>query len=150
MHRDYQALQQARSLRQQLKTLRGRVAANPLLEAIIALDTKLDELEGAEEGRTFLSTPQGRSLARLNVGLTMLLETVDSADAAPNTTKLRAFADVRTVLDRQLGEWEKIKKADVPDLNLMLKQSGLQPLNAESAAVIEQEWHSAEKAAGED
>ena len=150
MHRDYQALQQVRSLRQQLKTLRGRVTANPLLEAITALDTKLDELEGAEEGRTFLSTPQGRSLARLNVGLTTLLDAVDSADAAPSTTQLSTFVEVGTALDRQLDEWEKIKKADVPDLNLKLKQSGLQPLNPESAAVIKQEWHSAEKAVGED
>jgi len=150
MHRDYQALQQVRSLRQQLNTLRGRAMANPLPGAIAALDTKLDELEGPEEGGTFLSTPQGRSLARLNIGLTTLLNTVDSADAAPNTTQWSTFVEVSAALDRQLDEWEKIKKADVPDLNLKLKQSGLQPLNAESAAIIKQEWHSAEKAVGED
>jgi hypothetical protein len=38
----------------------------------------------------------------------------------------------------------------VPQLNSKLKEAGQPPLNPESAAVIEQEWHSTEKAAGED
>jgi len=114
------------------------------------LDKKLGELEGEEEGRIFLSTPQGRSLAHLNVGLATLLETVDSADATPNNPQLAIFNDVKTALDQQLVSWEKIKSSDVPNLNLKLKQSGLQQLNAESAVIIRPEWHSAEKAAGED
>jgi len=150
MRRDYQALRQVRSLRRQLKALRDRVTAIPPVEAVTALDKKLGELEGEEEGRIFLSTPQGRSLAHLNVGLATLLETVDSADATPNNPQLAIFNDVKTALDQQLVSWEKIKSSDVPNLNLKLKQSGLQQLNAESAVIIRPEWHSAEKAAGED
>jgi len=150
MRRDYQVLRQVRSLRQQLKALRDRLTAIPLVEAVTALDKKLSELEGEEEGRIFLSTPQGRSLAHLNVGLATLLETVDSADATPNNPQLAIFNDVKTALDQQLVSWEKIKSSDVPNLNLKLKQSGLQQLNAESAVIIKPEWHSVEKAAGED
>jgi len=150
MRRDYQVLRQVRSLRRQLKALRDRVTAIPLVEAVTALDKKLSELEGEEEGRIFLSTPQGRSLAHLNVGLATLLETVDSADATPNNPQLAIFNDVKTALDQQLVSWEKIKSSDVPNLNLKLKQSGLQQLNAESAVIIKPEWHSVEKAAGED
>ena len=150
IHRDYQTLQQVRGLRQQLKTLTGRVPAGPLLNAVTALDKKLDELEGEGEGRTFFSTPQGRSLARLNMGLTTLLERVDDADAAPTSPQLSTFADARSVLDQQVATWERVKKDDVPALNSQLKQSGQQPLNAESAAVIDKEWGDTEKAAGED
>jgi len=71
MHRDYQALQQLRSVRRQLDTVKGR-ANGPVRDAITALDTKLDELEGKEDGRIFLSTPQGRSLAHLNSGLSTI------------------------------------------------------------------------------
>ncbi len=150
MHRDYHALQQVRSMRHQLEASKGRTPAGPITDAIAGLDKKLDELEGQQEGRTFLSTPGGRSLARLNSGLTTLLEAVDSADAAPTESQLATFADVKNALDQQLASWEKIRKDDIPALNLKFKQAGLQLLNAESAAIIEQEWHSTEKAAGED
>jgi hypothetical protein len=150
VHRDYQALQQLRGLRQQVKALKGRVPAGSLLEAVTSLDTKLEELEGREEGRIFLSTPQVRGLAHLSVGLTTLLQTLDSADAAPTSPQEATLGEVQMVLDQQLLSWEKIKKTDVADLNSKLKQSGLPPLNAESAATIDPQWHSAEKAAGED
>jgi len=149
-HRDYQALQHVRGLRQQLKALQGRVADGSLLEAVASLDTKLNELEGDGEGRIFFTTPQGRSLAHLNAGLTTLLETVDGADAGPTTSQEATRGDLQIALDQQLLNWEKVKKTDVPDLNSKLERSGLPPLNAESAAIIDPEWHSAEKAAGED
>jgi len=49
-----------------------------------------------------------------------------------------------------VATWERVKKDDVPALNSQLKQSGQQPLNAESAAVIDKEWGDTEKAVGED
>ena len=150
MHRDFQTLQQVRGLRDQLRTLTARIIPGPLLTSITALDNKVQELEGNEEGGRFLSTPEGRSVARLNTGLTTLLESVDSADAAPTRTQVNTFSDVKNALDQQLASWEQIKSMDVPQLNSKLKEAGQPPLNPESAAVIEQEWHSTEKAAGED
>jgi photosystem II stability/assembly factor-like uncharacterized protein len=150
MHHDFQMLQQVRGLREQLRALKGRITPGPLLTSITALDNKVQELEGVEESGKFLSTPGGRSLARLNTGLTTLLESVDSADAAPTGTQVNTFSDVKNVLDQQLASWEQIKSTDVPQLNSKLKEAGRPPLNPESAAVIEQEWHSTEKAAGED
>jgi photosystem II stability/assembly factor-like uncharacterized protein len=150
IHHDYQALQQIRSLRQQLGGVKDRTTERSLQDLNTALDQKLQELEGKEEGATYLSTPQGKSLSRLNVGLTTLLEAVDSADTGPTKQQSTTFTDVRTVLDQQLANWEQIKRTDVPALNSKLKQFGLQLLNPESATIIEQEWHSAEKAVGED
>ena len=150
VHLDYQVLRQVRSLRQQLNSIRERVRERPLVESITALDQKLQGLEGNEERGTFLSTPQGRSLARLNVGLTTLLAAVDSADVSPTTQQLTTFNNVKNALDQQLANWDQIKRTDIPAMNLQLRQSGLSMLNPESGAVIEQRWHSAEKAVGED
>ena len=150
IHRDYQAVQQVRSLRQQLRTLREHVTESSLVDLVTVLDQKLQALEGNEEGATYLSTPQGKSLARLNVGLTTLLGAVDSADAAPTRQQSMTFSDVKSGLDQQLASWEEIKRTDVPALNAKLKQSGLPLLNPESAAIIEPRWHSAEQAVAED
>ena len=143
-------MRQVRSLRQQLNSIRERVRERPLVESITALDQKLQGLEGNEERGTFLSTLQGRSLARLNVGLTTLLAAVDSADLSPTTQQLTTFNNVKNALDQQLANWDQIKRTDIPAMNLQLRQSGLSMLNPESGAVIEQRWHSAEKAVGED
>ncbi|PYX14484.1 MAG: glycoside hydrolase, partial [Acidobacteria bacterium] len=71
MRRDYETLQQVRSLRRQLKNLIEKVRQGQLKETVSALESKAAELEGNEGGygRTFLSTAGGRSLARLNAGL---------------------------------------------------------------------------------
>jgi phage baseplate assembly protein W len=150
MHADFQVLRQVRGLRQQLQALKNRGITTPVTEAITRLEDKLRDLEGVEEGATFLSTPQGRSLARLNIGLTSLLELVDSADARPTTQQSAMFKELKSALEQQLANWEGIKKTDVPALNLKLNQSGLQTLDAESAIMINKSRHSAEKAAGED
>jgi photosystem II stability/assembly factor-like uncharacterized protein len=150
LREDFQALQQVRSLRQQLQFLKSRATGKSLADTITTLDNKLQDLEGSEEGTAFLSTSQGRSLARLNIGLTTLLGVVDSADAAPTTQQSAIFKDLKSVLDQQLANWEKLKKTDVSALNSQLKPLGLPPPNAKSAAVIEKSWEAVEKVAGED
>jgi photosystem II stability/assembly factor-like uncharacterized protein len=150
LHADFQAVGQVRSLREQLQALKSRGAATTLAETVTRLDERLQSIEGVEQGATFLSTPQGRSLVRLNIGLTSLLELVDSADARPTTQQTTMFQDLKSALDQQRANWEGIRKTDVPALNLQLKQSGLQELNAESAVIIHKTWHSAEKVAGEE
>jgi len=103
MNIDYEALQQVRSLREQMRTMKGKSA-----EAMAALAQELAELEGKKEGTTFLSTPEGRSLTRLNVALNNLLKAVDSADTAPTPAQLETFKDVTRVLDQQLARWKEI------------------------------------------
>ena len=133
MRRDYETLQQVRSLRRQLKNLIEKVRQGQLKETVSALESKAAELEGNEGGygRTFLSTAGGRSLARLNAGLNTLLAAVDSADAAPTTQAVSTFSDLNNALDQQLARWDVIKSRDVPELNLKLKRFGLPRLNPE-------------------
>jgi photosystem II stability/assembly factor-like uncharacterized protein len=139
MHHDYQTLQQVRGLRQQLKNLTAKIREGQLKKTAAAVESKTAELEGSEGGygTTFLSTPEGRSLARLNVGLNTLLTAVDSAEAAPTTQAVSMFSDLTNALDQQLARWEVIKSKDVPELNLKLKRSGLPQLNPELVAATE-------------
>ena len=141
IHRDYDALQQLRKVRSQLKDLRQRAGLGPTADAINALEKTLTELEGSSSGGGFgvqyLSTTDGRSLARLNSALTSLLGTVDSADAAPTTQAIGMFGDVQQALEQQLSRWQEIKKQEISTLNATIRQAGLSPINVEVEAGTE-------------
>ena len=124
LQRDYQAVQQVRSLRSQLKSLAERKPSPEIAAKIAALETKAATLEG-DEGPRYLSTPEGRSLVQLNAGLGTVLSALDSADAAPTTQQSAMVADLEKALGEQLSAWEQIKSKDVTDLNSQLKQAGL-------------------------
>ena len=147
LHRDYQAIQQVRSLRAQLKPLTeennknapsGQNSANrggsapvasipaEISQAAAALESKAAALEGTEGGwaTSFLSTPQGRSLARLNAGFSAVLTALDSADAAPTTQQSEMFDELDKALAGQLAAWNQIKTKDVPDFNELLRKAG--------------------------
>ena len=132
MRRDYQAVQQARGLRDQLKSLQKSGPAQ-LVSGIAELEEKLEAVEGTGGGygAAFLSTPQGRGLARLNAGLTELLGIVDSADVLPTTQAVKMFGEVEAALDQQLSALRQIMAKDVPALNAKLKQAGAVPLKVE-------------------
>jgi hypothetical protein len=127
LHRDYQAVQQVRSLRSQLKALLAKNPSPEVTKSIQDLETKAAGLEGDEGGygTRFLSTPEGRSLSRLNTGLGTVLGALDSADAAPTTQQSAMFAEVEKSLSEQLNMWDQLKSKDVTDLNTKLKQAGL-------------------------
>jgi len=124
LHRDDQAVQQVRSLRAQLKSLTAGKPTPEIAAKIADLESKAAALEG-DEGPRYLSTPEGRSLVRLNAGLGTVLSALDSADAAPTPQQSAMFADLEKALGVQLSTWEQIKSKDVADLNSQLKQAGL-------------------------
>jgi hypothetical protein len=127
LHRDYEAVQQMRSLRQQLKSLENRKPSSQIAKQLDSLEAKLGALEGDEGGygTRFLSTPEGRSLARLNTGFNALVSALDSADAAPTTQQIATFTDLEKALNDQLSAWDQLKSKDVPELNKQLKKAGL-------------------------
>ncbi len=148
LHRDHEALQQIRSLRSQIKWLqRGKyansAASSTALDgaAKIAadLDTKAAALEGTEGGygSRFMSTPEGRSLARLNGGLGTMLAQLDTADAAPTTQELEMFRELERALDEQLAAWNQLKTKDLPQLNEELKKAGQPPIDLQKSASAE-------------
>jgi photosystem II stability/assembly factor-like uncharacterized protein len=129
MHRGFVTLMQVRNLRASLKDLQ-QSGGTKMPVSTKDLDKKCSEIEGTEGGfgASFLSTPAGRSLVRLNAGLNTLLGTVDSADMAPTTQAGSTFEDVNKALDEQLARWDEIQKKDLPALNADLKKSGLRPI----------------------
>src|SRR5213080_4063401 len=131
MNQSYGALQQVRNLREQLKSVKGRVKQGQMQREVDTLEQRASDLEGTEGGwgALFLSTPEGRSLTRLNVGLKTLLAAVDSADTAPTKAESDAFHDAQNAVKEQLTLWSEIKTKDVPALNKQLQKSGLPALD---------------------
>lgn len=126
LHQDYQALQQIKALREDLKNLQSR-AQGSVADAIKALDQKAAVLEGTSGGyaATYFNGPEGVSFARLNAGFTKLYTDIDSADSAPTTQQATALADLERALAAQVANWNEMKTRDVPAVNSQLKPSGL-------------------------
>jgi photosystem II stability/assembly factor-like uncharacterized protein len=124
LHKDYEALQQVRSLRSQLKSLSGQAAVK---QNAAGLEAKAAAIEGGAGGygTHYLSTPAGRSLSRLNSGLNAVVSALDTADAAPTTQQAAMFAELEKALNEQLSAWGEIKSKDIPALNEQLKKEGL-------------------------
>jgi len=127
LDRDYGAVQGVRNLRSQLKALADHKPSPEIAKAIAGLETKAAALEGDEGGygTRFLSAPEGRSLARLNTGLSAVLTALDSADAAPTTQQSAMAADLEKALGEQLANWNQMKSKDVAELNSQLSKAGL-------------------------
>jgi photosystem II stability/assembly factor-like uncharacterized protein len=154
LHQDYETLQQVRSLRSQLKVLTGgsdqsasasTAASKEKLAAIntaTELEAKAALIEGEEGGygARYLSTPEGRSLSRLNSGFNALVSALDTADDAPTTQQVAMFDELNGALEEQLSAWSQLKLKDVPELNEQLKKAGLpaidlqKPVSAETDA----------------
>jgi hypothetical protein len=107
-----------------LKSLAGHAA---IAKAAAELEAKAAAIEGDEGGygARYLSTPEGRSLARLNGGLNTLVSALDTADAAPTSQQKGTFAEIETALREQLSAWAQLKSQDVPALNEQLKKAGM-------------------------
>ena len=136
LHRDLEALQQVRSLRAQLKAV---IAKNPkpaLAQSMKTIEENAAAIEGTEGsyGARYMSTPEGRSLARLNGGFGAMLSQLDTADAAPTTQQVAMFEELEKALQEQLSAWDQIKAKDVPSLNGELKKAGLLQIDLQQPA----------------
>jgi len=144
LHQDYEALQQVRGLRAQLKVIATKILttgsteghrekreADAITETAAELEAKAAAIEGEEGGygARYLSTPEGRSLARLNSGLNTLVSALDTADAAPTTQQKTTFVEIEKALEEQLSAWAQLKSKDIPALNEQLKKAGLPPID---------------------
>jgi photosystem II stability/assembly factor-like uncharacterized protein len=141
LRRDFGALQQVRSLRSQLKTWTGQ-GKNPKLADLRKMAAELESraaaIEGSEGGygTSYLSTPEGRSLAHLNSGLSIMVSALDTADAAPTTQQNATFGELEKALEEQLSAWNQIKTKDLPDLNQKLKEGGMPPIDLQENAPV--------------
>jgi photosystem II stability/assembly factor-like uncharacterized protein len=126
----FTAVQQIKTLRSQLKDLGSKLQADatakPALDAIAALDKKAAELVAVET--TY--PPVGVvSAASLNGALASLMAQVDGADAAPTAQATKTYLDYRTLLDQKQAVWNRLKTNDIPALNVILAQRGLERIS---------------------
>jgi photosystem II stability/assembly factor-like uncharacterized protein len=145
LHRDYEVLQQVRSLRAQIKwllrdqhstSMASSTGLDQAAKIAAELEAKAALIEGMEAGfgARYMSTPEGRSLARLNSGLGTLLNALDTADTAPTTQQLAMFVELENALQEQLSAWGLLKSKEIPTLNDELKKAGLPPIDIEKPA----------------
>ena len=135
LHKDHEALQQIRSLRSQLKAIKADGQAG-FAKAASDVDAKAAAIEGAEGGygSRYLSTPEGRSLSRLNGGYNAVLSALDTADAAPTTQQVTTFKELEKALQEQLSAWSQITSRDIPAFNDELKKAGKAVIDLKKAA----------------
>ncbi len=126
LHRDYESLQQVRSVRAQFKTVSAN-APDAVKKSITELDAKAASIGGGEGGygARYLSSPEGRSLSRLNSGFGAVLGGLDTADTAPTTQQLAIYGELEKALAEQLSAWDQLKSKDIPELNEQLKKAKL-------------------------
>jgi photosystem II stability/assembly factor-like uncharacterized protein len=140
LHEDSEALQQIRSLRSQIKwllrdqnltSMASQTGLDTAAKIAADLEAKSAPIEGGEGGygSRYLSTPDGRSLSRLNSGFNSLVSALDSADAAPTTQQSAMFGELNKALEEQLSAWAQLKSKDIPELNEQLKKAGLPPID---------------------
>jgi photosystem II stability/assembly factor-like uncharacterized protein len=140
LHQDYEALQQVRSLRAHLRALTNQQEA--IKKASADLEAKAAPIEGEAGGygARYLSTPEGRSLSRLNSGLNALVSGLDSSDDPPTSLQVEMFGELDKALREQLSAWNQLKSKEIPALNDELKKAGaplidpLKPVPEASAA----------------
>ncbi len=133
LHQDFEALQQVRSLRAQLKALAN--SPDAIKKAAAELEAKAEPIEGqgGGYGARYLSTPAGRSLSRLNSGFNAVVSALDTADAAPTTQQIAMFGELNKALEEQLSAWAQLKSKDVPELNEQLKKAGKPAIDLQKA-----------------
>ncbi len=133
MDESYEALEQVKSVREQLKAIAPNVQGKPrdkarVMEAISSLDKECAELEGATE-RVFFGVPHlGRepeNFSTLNQHYSAILGVADSADAAPTSQAMAADLELNQQANELHKHWSGLCEREIPELNKNLKKAGL-------------------------
>jgi photosystem II stability/assembly factor-like uncharacterized protein len=124
------ARQQASHLHQQLQQIAKASGANQTVSGSVgALESKLTTLLGASPrgagGGPGLASDDFSSLEYVGRSLSTLNFSINGAPAAPTQGDLAGIQNTRRTLDADLTTWNQIKTTDLPQLNSVLRQNGL-------------------------
>ena len=134
INRDHDALQQVRSVRDQLQgRLSNRSVAPALSQALHDLDQKAAGLDGSGGRAQARLGGGGENLVMANSNLTSLLNAVDSTDVLPTTQQVAAGNDLQQTVDKLLAQWSAVSTKDLPALNEQLKGSGQPTIDLKTA-----------------
>ena len=129
----HKAVNQIRSVRGQMEALKKRLdgdaKAKPIVEAIDALDKKLNATEGklvdprAKSNEDSLNYP-----IQVCAQLTILGYTVESADTAPTRQSEVVYKLLLERLNTELAAWREIQAKDLAALNELIRKSDIPPI----------------------
>ncbi len=133
MDESYEALEQAKSVREQLKQIAPKVEGKPkdkarLTEEISSLDKECAELEGATQRAFFGVPPSGKrpeNFSTLNQHYSAILAVADSADAAPTSQAMAADLELNEQASELHKRWIGLCEREIGELNKNLKKAGL-------------------------
>lgn len=109
MNHSYDAIQQIKKFRQDLKKRTGE-SSGISEEQIPALDKKAADLAGGGGPRGFFGAQGGTdTFMRLNLECAQLYAQIDGADAAPTAAQEAAGRDLETKLDGLLAQWKQLQ-----------------------------------------
>jgi hypothetical protein len=126
------AANEAASVLTQVDALQGKVSGG-LAQALENFSRQVETVAGvnpAANPDNSIGRPP-TSLASLHYLAGALVEleaTVESADAAPTIDTERGLAKQTRVLKRTLGQWQHLKQAELPSLNVQLRAMALPPI----------------------
>ena len=129
MNESYEALEQVKSVRAQIKELLPKVNGKErLAKDLTALDKQCAELEGATRSSFYGVPPKGKqpeNFSTLNQHFAALLAIADSADVAPTTQATAAYKEVDESSNVLRKRWSVLREREILDLNGELKAAGL-------------------------
>jgi hypothetical protein len=137
LEQDVQAHGEVGRLRAQLRSLESQPEVQgALATAVKALDHKAEAIMGVrpvnpESFGVGEPSTDRTSLRFLSGALNRLESAIESADAAPSTYAVAAFRHNRQVLSTTLAAWNKVKREDLLQLNMLLLQFKLPPISVE-------------------
>ena len=133
MNDTYAALRQLAAVREQIKERMAVAKQESVHAALMALDQRIAQLEGAAESGFAGLPPSGKqpenfSTAHQHFGT--MLGVADSYDGAPTTQAIAAFKLLEDDTQQLLTTWKTIQDKDLAGINTELIKSGVPPVDA--------------------
>jgi len=129
LNANYDALQQIRALRKQLKAIKDS-GPEAVRGTAVQLEDQLGKLESGTAGKTPApGVSAARGVATVHSWLNQVYGTLDSADAAPTVQALAMLSEVEKVMAQQLNEIKQIQAGSLAELNQKLRQVGTKEIS---------------------
>ena len=129
----HEAVNQIRSLRESMESLKGRLGSDDkqkaVADAIEKLEAKIAPIE-QELIQVKMKSSEGnlRYPNMLDEQFDSLSHTVDNADSAPTAAETQIYQFLNGRLQTQLAKWREVSASDVAALNDMVSKAGVPAL----------------------
>jgi len=133
MEQSFDAIEEIKKLRDQIKDRRTHASQRALADALAALDQKAAAIMGEGRGDQGPGGPAGSdsregNLTRSNTNFTSMLELLQAADATPTAQAVTASEELQLSLKNLLARWIELKSKDVQAINQQLRVANSAPL----------------------